>query len=195
MDFNSYINAIWGLIGAMSSTVVCLVTFQKLKRFKEEKVKELHSKYSAIKRLANDMDHNYSEILLILSGLTTKVLTKSEIQWFINEPGAFSKLEQYEKAGGRYCEINIKESEFSLTERVSTLKKRAIERFKIIGVGVGLLAVFSGMWGLIIYNVNTAHLFYLGLAAWFIYFLLILWGVNLFLGDINRALRLQGKPI
>ncbi|TOL13563.1 hypothetical protein CGI03_23035 [Vibrio parahaemolyticus] len=179
----------------MVSIVTFLVTFQKLKDIKGEKAKELHSRYAAIKVLANDIDANYPEILILLNGLTRAELTPNEVQWFINEPGAFLKLEQYGKICGRYCEINLGKGEFSLTERVSTFKKQAIEKLKILGVGLGLLAFLSAMWGLIIYNVNTASVVYIALGAWFIYFLLILWGVNLLWGTINKARKLQGKPI
>ncbi|OOE65401.1 hypothetical protein BZG20_12825 [Salinivibrio sp. IB868] len=179
----------------MVSIVTFLVTFQKLKDIKGEKAKELHSRYAAIKALANDIDTNYPEILILLSGLTRAELTPSEVRWFIKEPGAFLKLEQYGKICGRYCEINLEKGEFSLTERVSTFNKQAIEKIKVLGVGLGLMAFLSVMWGLIIYNVNTASVVYLALGAWFIYFLLIFWGVNLLWGTINKARKLQGKPI
>ncbi|MPW27807.1 hypothetical protein F9L16_02205 [Agarivorans sp. B2Z047] len=179
----------------MVSIATFLITFQKLKDIKGEKAKELHSRYTAIKVLAKDIDANYPEILILLSGLTRTELTPSEIQWFINEPGAFLKLEQYGKICGRYCKINLEKGEFSLTERVSTFKKQAIEKLKIVGVGLGMLSFLSFIWGIIIYNVNTAPMVYIGLGAWFIYFLLVLWGVNFLWGTINKAKKLQGKPI
>lgn len=195
MDFNSYITPIAGLVGVMVSIVTFLVTFQKLKDIKGERAKELHSRYAAIKVLASDIDANYPEILILLSGLTRAELTPNEVKWFINEPGAFLKLELYGKICGRYCEINLEKGEFSLTSRVSTFKKQAIEKLKIVAVGLGLLAFLSVIWGLIIYYVNTASVVYTALGAWFIYFLLILWGINLLWGTINKAQKLQGKPI
>lgn len=195
MDLNSYITPIAGLVGVMVSIVTFLFTFQKLKDIKGEKAKELHSRYAAIKVLARDMDANYPEILILISGLTRAELTPSEVQWFIDEPGAFLKLEQYGKICGRYCEINLEKGEFSLTDRVSTLKKQVIEKIKIVSVGFGSMAFLSAIWGIIVYKVNTASVVYIALGAWFIYFLLILWGVNLLWGTINKAHKLQGKPI
>ncbi|TOI73733.1 hypothetical protein CGI54_24510, partial [Vibrio parahaemolyticus] len=81
MDINSYITPVAGLVGVMVSIVTFLVTFQKLKDIKGEKSKELHSRYTAIKVLANDIDTNYPEILILLSGLTRAELTPREVQW------------------------------------------------------------------------------------------------------------------
>lgn len=195
MDINSYIAPIAGLVGVMVSIVTFLVTFQKLKDIKGGKAKALHSQYAAIKILANDIEANYPEILILLSGVTRAELTPREVQWFINEPGAFLKLEQYGKICGRYCEIDLEKGEFSLTERISTSKKQAIEKLKIIGLSLSLLLFLSSIWGLIIYNVNTASVVYIALGAWSLYFLLILWGVNLLWATINKARKLQGKPI
>lgn len=195
MGINNYITLIAALIGIAGSIITYLVTFQQLKKIKGERAKELHSRYVAIKDLANDIDSNYPEILILLSGLTRAELTASEISWFINEPGAFLKLEQYGKIYGRYCEIDLVKGEFSLTERVSTSSKRTIEKLKIVAIGFGLLALLSVMWGVILYNVNTTPIVYIALGAWFIYFLIILWGTNLLWETINKARKLQGKPI
>ncbi|HGS4445627.1 TPA: hypothetical protein ACMDNL_003697, partial [Vibrio cholerae] len=195
VDVNSYITPIAGLIGGMVSIVTFLITFQQLKNIKGEKAKELHSRYSAIKELAKDIHANYPEILILLSGLTRAELTMREVQWFINEPGAFLKLEQYGKICGRYCQIDLEKGEFSLTERVSTVNKRLIEKLKIIGVGLGLMAFLSAMWGVIIYNVNSATVVYIALGAWSVYLLLILWGSNLLWSTIDKAVKIQGKPI
>lgn len=195
MDINGYITPIAGLIGVMGSIVTFLITFQKLKNIKGEKAKELHSRYAAIKELTKNMDANYPEILILLSGLTRAELNTREVEWFISEPGAFLKLEQYGKICGRYCEIDLEKGEFSLTERVSTSKKRVIEKLKIIGFGAGLLASLSVMWGIIIYYVSTDPIIYIALSFWFMYFLLILWGTNLLWVTLNKSLKIQGKPL
>ena len=195
MDISNYITPLAGLVGIMVSITTLLITFQKLKSIRGEQAKELHSKYSASKGLASDLDNNYPEILILLNGITRAELTKGEIEWFLNEPGAFLKLEHYGRINGRYCTVDLDLNEFSLTEIVSTRKKRMIEKLRIVSVGFGLLAFLSLVWGVIIYQVNDAATVYLALTFWLIYFVVILWGTNMLWGTINKAVNLQGKPL
>lgn len=195
MDISGYISPIGGLVGLMISIVTFLLSYQKFKNIKGEKAKELHTSYSEIKRLSVDMTANYPEILILMSGLTQAELTSKEVEWFINEPGAFLKLEQYGKICGRYCQVNLDKREFAITERISTSKKRVIEKLKIAGVGFGLLAFLSLVWCIIIFAVKTAFVIYSALAVWFIYSLLVLWGINFLWKVIDKAVKLQGKPL
>lgn len=195
IEINSLISPIAGLIGVMCSIVTFLITYQKLIKIKEEKVKDLHLRYIAIKELANNIDDNYPEILILLSSITSLNLSKKEVEWFITEPGAFLKLDKYGKLSGRYCKIDLEKGEFSITERISTTKKRVVEKIKIIIFGSVLMSLITTMWGTIIIFAKNTVTAYTGLLFCFIYFLLILWGSNLLWSNINKSLRLQGKPL
>ncbi|NRQ42120.1 hypothetical protein HRH59_05990 [Rheinheimera sp. YQF-2] len=171
-----------------------LVTYNKIMSFKGEKAKELHGRFALVKKLACDLEENYSEILIILSGITRADLTIDEIRWFINEPRAFLKLETYGRVSGRYCKIDLDKGEFSLTERVSTFKKRLVERGKILGFSLGLLSLISTIWYLVIINVESEVMVYLAVSLWFVYFMLLMWGGNFLLTTLSRAKQLSGKP-
>ncbi|TON64591.1 hypothetical protein CGH53_23545, partial [Vibrio parahaemolyticus] len=130
------IDAIFGqvrvFLAIIASISALYVTFRTIRKFKGEKAKELHAQYVKLKELVKNTEENYAEILVILSGLTTAKLSKDEIEWFISEPGAFLKLEQYGRVNGRYSEINLIAKEFALPLRFRTRKGRVIERIKIV---------------------------------------------------------------
>lgn len=195
MDISNYINPIAGSVGILVSVMTILLTYQNLKAFKGDKAKELHSCYAAIKALSVDMTTNYPEILILLNRITNAELNIKEVEWFVNEPGAFLKLEQYGRIYGRYCEINIEKGEFALTERVSTFKKRSIERFKIVSFGLAMFIFLSVVWAIIIYFARSEGVLYLALSFCFLYFLVIFWGINLLWGTISKSVDLEGKPL
>lgn len=181
-------------VSVAMNVAALLVTYNKIMSFKGEKAKELHGRFALVKKLADDLEANYSEILIILSGLTRADLTIDEVRWFISEPRAFLKLEAYGRVSGRYCKIDLDKGQFSLTERVSTFKKRLIERGRILGFSFGLLSLISALWYLVLINVKSAVMVYLAVSLWFVYFILLLWGGNFLLTTLSKAKQLSGKP-
>ncbi|AIV05928.1 hypothetical protein LA59_10785 [Vibrio harveyi] len=195
MEFDVILNQARLLIGVIVSVTAWFVTFKTIRKFKGEKAKELHAQYVKLKLLIDDTNKNYAEILVILSGLTTAKLSKDEVEWFISEPGAFLKLEQYGRVNGRYSEINLIAKEFALPLRFRTLKGRLIERAKIICFSALLLLMLSICWYLIIVN-SAAPLIiiYIAMAFLFVYFLIILWGGHYLWSTLSKAVDLAGKP-
>ena len=181
-------------IAVIVNIAALLVTYDKIKSFKGEKAKELHSRYAQIKQLAEKIESNYSEILIILSGITRADLSIEEIQWFIVQPRAFLKLEEYGSVAGRYCKIDLDKGEFVFTDRVATRKKRIFERLKILGIGLFILAVVSVVWVYIVKDADRESILYIALSFWFAYFLLVLWGTNLMLSTLSKAKNLIGLP-
>ena len=181
-------------IAVMVNIAALLVAYDKIKSFKGEKAKELHSRYSQIKQLAEEIESNYSEILIILSGITRADLSIDEIQWFIVQPRAFLKLEEYGTVTRRYCKIDLDKGEFVFTDRVATRKKRIFERLKILGIGFFILVVVSVASGYIVKDTDRESIQYIALSFWFAYFLVVLWGTNLMLSTLSKAKKIIGLP-
>ncbi|WP_157517834.1 hypothetical protein [Moritella sp. PE36] len=179
-------------IAAMMNIAALLVTYDKIKNFKGEKAKELHGRYIQVKQLSENLEANYSEILIILSGITRADLSIDEIRWFITEPRAFLKLEKYGKVSGRYCNIDLDKGEFVLKEIVSTRKKRIVERSKILGISFCLLAFISAVWLFTVKDVQSITTVYIALSFWTAYFLVLLWGANLLLTTLSNAKKMVG---
>ncbi|MDD9158448.1 hypothetical protein PVK64_19995 [Aliivibrio sp. S4TY2] len=194
MELTNWITLLGSFVGLMISIITFCVTYRQLANFKGEKAKELHGRYKIIKDLAVDLEKNYAEILIILSGLTNANLTIDEIHWFLTEPRAFLKLNTYGNVCGRYCLIDLKNGQFTLNDRVLTRKLRIIERCKVISLSFGLLAFLTSVWLTIILTVDSITTINIAVACWVIYFILILWGTNLVLTTLSKAVKLQGKP-
>ncbi|TOP14188.1 hypothetical protein CGH22_23515, partial [Vibrio parahaemolyticus] len=127
-------------------------------------------------------------------GLTTAKLSKDEIEWFISEPGAFLKLEQYGRVNGRYSEINLIAKEFALPLRFRTRKGRVIERIKIVLFSVLLVLMLSSFWYLMVFNLTTPEFFlYIALALLSAYILVVLWGGHYLWSTLSKAVDLAGK--
>lgn len=193
------IDAIFGqvrvFLAIIASISALYVTFRTIRKFKGEKAKELHAQYVKLKELVKNTEENYAEILVILSGLTTAKLSKYEIEWFISEPGAFLKLEQYGRVNGRYSEINLIAKEFALPLRFRTRKGRVIERIKIVLFSVLLVLMLSSFWYLMIFNLTTPEFFlYIALALLSAYILVVLWGGHYLWSTLSKAVDLAGKP-
>ncbi|EOX4447641.1 hypothetical protein ACK6W9_002600 [Vibrio alginolyticus] len=193
------IDAIFGqvrvFLAIIASISALYVTFRTIRKFKGEKAKELHAQYVKLKELVKNTEENYAEILVILSGLTTAKLSKDEIEWFISEPGAFLKLEQYGRVNGRYSEINLIAKEFALPLRFRTRKGRVIERIKIVLFSVLLVLMLSSFWYLMIFNLTTPEFFlYIALALLSAYILVVLWGGHYLWSTLSKAVDLAGKP-
>ncbi|TOQ99441.1 hypothetical protein CGG85_03580 [Vibrio parahaemolyticus] len=193
------IDAIFGqvrvFLAIIASISALYVTFRTIRKFKGEKAKELHAQYVKLKELVKNTEENYAEILVILSGLTTAKLSKEEIEWFISEPGAFLKLEQYGRVNGRYSEINLIAKEFALPLRFRTRKGRVIERIKIVLFSVLLVLMLSSFWYLMVFNLTTPEFFlYIALALLSAYILVVLWGGHYLWSTLSKAVDLAGKP-
>ncbi|EHR0555918.1 TPA: hypothetical protein ACX3GK_004629 [Vibrio parahaemolyticus] len=193
------IDAIFGqvrvFLAIIASISALYVTFRTIRKFKGEKAKELHAQYVKLKELVKNTEENYAEILVILSGLTTAKLSKDEIEWFISEPGAFLKLEQYGRVNGRYSEINLIAKEFALPLRFRTRKGRVIERIKIVLFSVLLVLMLSSFWYLMVFNLTTPEFFlYIALALLSAYILVVLWGGHYLWSTLSKAVDLAGKP-
>ncbi|HAS6685669.1 TPA: hypothetical protein I7272_24625 [Vibrio parahaemolyticus] len=193
------IDAIFGqvrvFLAIIASISALYVTFRTIRKFKGEKAKELHAQYVKLKELVKNTEENYAEILVILSGLTTAKLSKDEIEWFISEPGAFLKLEQYGRVNGRYSEINLIAKEFALPLRFRTRKGRVIERIKIVLSSVLLVLMLSSFWYLMVFNLITPEFFlYIALALLSAYILVVLWGGHYLWSTLSKAVDLAGKP-
>ncbi|HCE2180945.1 TPA: hypothetical protein NGT44_004588 [Vibrio parahaemolyticus] len=192
------IDAIFGqvrvFLAIIASISALYVTFRTIRKFKGEKAKELHAQYVKLKELVKNTEENYAEILVILSGLTTAKLSKDEIEWFISEPGAFLKLEQYGRVNGRYSEINLIAKEFALPLRFRTRKGRVIERIKIVLFSVLLVLMLSSFWYLMVFNLTTPEFFlYIALALLSAYILVVLWGGHYLWSTLSKAVDLAGK--
>ncbi|HHF0485960.1 TPA: hypothetical protein ACPHTX_001294 [Vibrio antiquarius] len=193
------IDAIFGqvrvFLAIIASISALYVTFRTIRKFKGEKAKELHAQYVKLKELVKNTEENYAEILVILSGLTTAKLSKDEIEWFISEPGAFLKLEQYGRVNGRYSEINLIAKEFALPLRFRTRKGRVIERIKIVLFSMLLVLMLSSFWYLMVFNLTTPEFFlYIALAFLSAYILVVLWGGHYLWSTLSKAVDLAGKP-
>ncbi len=193
------IDAIFGqvrvFLAIIASISALYVTFRTIRKFKGEKAKELHAQYVKLKELVKNTEENYAEILVILSGLTTAKLSKDEIEWFISEPGAFLKLEQYGRVNGRYSEINLIAKEFALPLHFRTRKGRVIERIKIVLFSVLLVLMLSSFWYLMVFNLTTPEFFlYIALALLSAYILVVLWGGHYLWSTLSKAVDLAGKP-
>ncbi|TNZ55831.1 hypothetical protein CGK45_22475 [Vibrio parahaemolyticus] len=175
------------IVGVFVNLIGSTLVVHKIKNLRGEKASGLHERYTKIKELSLDMDSNYPEILVILSGITSRTLSKDEVIWFLHQPGAFLKLKRYGYVAGRYCEIDLDKSEFALTERVSTTKKQLIEISKILGVSFLLLIIISGVWYLTVNNVGTESSVYIASGFWLLYFLCITWGVGFVFTTLSRA--------
>ena len=194
MQINELMTHTGAIVGIMVSVITFIVTYQKIANFKGEKAKELHAIYALIKKLSVELENNFSEIVVVLSGITSAKISAEEVRWFINEPRAFLMLSDYGKICGRYCAIDLDKGEFVLTSRVSTLTLRVIERAKIITVGLGFMAFYSLILWFALSDLNDLRIVYISIAGWFVYFLLVLYGENLMLSTLSKAVNIQGKP-
>ncbi|HCE3715938.1 TPA: hypothetical protein NKQ51_004444 [Vibrio parahaemolyticus] len=194
MSFANVIAQTDVIIGSIVSMAGLLVIYHNVRNIKGEKAKELHGRYVQVKELASDIESNYPEILIILSGITRADLSIAEVRWFISEPRAFLKLETYGKLPRRYSKIDLEKGEFSLTERVDSFKKRMLERFNIIAFSLGILSLISALWYLILLNIDSKISGYIAFGFWFIYLLSLGWAVNYMLTALNNSLKLVGKP-
>ncbi|WP_182035183.1 hypothetical protein [Vibrio diabolicus] len=194
MAFNELIGQLGAVIAVVVNLAVLSVSYNKINSFRGEQAKELHSRFTVVKELSKDIDANYAELLIILSGLTRASLSKDEIHWFITEPRAFLKLEAYGKLCGRYCQIDLEKREFSLTEKVNTVKKRVIERIKIVTFCVLIMSTITTIWYFVVSGFESVKAVYLALGFWCAYLLLILWGAQMLLSALSKAKELSGKP-
>lgn len=189
---------LFGQLGTVVAVVVNLailsVSYHKINSFRREQAKELHSRFTVVKELSKDIDANYAELLIILSGLTRARLSKDEIHWFITEPRAFLKLEAYGKLCARYCQIDLEKREFSLTEKVDTVRKRNIERTKIVTFCILSMSTITAIWYFFVSGFESVKSVYLALGFWCAYLLLILWVTQMFLSALSKAKELSGKP-
>lgn len=122
-------------------------------------------------------------------------MTKDEVLWFMSEPGAFLNLERYGAVAGRYCKLDLQKGGFTLTERVSTVKKETIEFLKVVIFSLALLCIITGIWYLIISNAQTERTVYLITGIWVMYFLGLCWGVSLLLSTLSRAKSLVANQV
>ncbi|TOB48145.1 hypothetical protein CGK04_23550, partial [Vibrio parahaemolyticus] len=70
MSFANVIAQTDVIIGSIVSMAGLLVIYHNVRNIKGEKAKELHGRYVQVKELASDIESNYPEILIILSGIT-----------------------------------------------------------------------------------------------------------------------------
>jgi hypothetical protein len=194
MQINELMTHTGAIVGIMVSVITFIVTYQKIANFKGEKAKELHAIYALIKKLSAELENNFSEIVVVLSGITSAKISAEEVRWFINEPRAFLMLSDYGKICGRYCAIDLDKGEFVLTSRVSTFTLRVIERAKIITVGLGFMAFYSLIFWLTLSDVDNLKIVYISIAGWFIYLFLVLFGISLMFIKLKMAVSIQGKP-
>ncbi|HHF2959498.1 MULTISPECIES: hypothetical protein [Vibrio] len=195
MEIDVILNNARVFLAIIASISALYITFRTIRKFKGERAKELHTQYVKLKELVKNTDENYAEILVILSGLTTSRLTKDEVEWFISEPGAFLKLEQFGRVNGRYSEINLIAKEFALPLRFRTRKGRVIERLKIVLFSILFVLMLLLFWYLMLVNSNTPEFFvYIALACLSAYILVVLWGGHYLWSTLSKAVKLAGKP-
>ncbi len=98
------------------------------------KNKEHYQIYEKIRALVKEsLNGNYTEILVLMNCITSRELSPKEVEWFVEYPGAFRYLKDFGVSGARYLDTDLSNNTFSLTPRVSTLRKRVFERFKVVG--------------------------------------------------------------
>lgn len=195
MEIKYLFESIIVITGIAASLLTAVFTFQRIKKTRTENSKQELEYFRKIKNLSSDIEGNYTEALILLRGLTNARLTKEEIKWLIHEPGAFLKIEEFGKIGNRYCEIDIDKGEFTLTRRISNLRKRVVERLKICGFGFAVLIVSSLLVFFTVYLTENLILSYLALGIFAILVTLIFWASNIFLRSIDKAIKLKGKPL
>ncbi len=194
MAFDELIGQLGTLVAVVVNLALLSVSYNKINSFRGEQAKELHSRFTLVKELSEDIDANYAELLIILSGLTRASLSKDEIHWFITEPRAFLKLEAYGKLCGRYCQIDLEKREFSLTDKVDTARKRIAERIKIVTFSILIMSTITAICYFIVSGFESVKAVYLALGFWCAYLLLIFWGAQMFLSALSKAKELSGKP-
>lgn len=194
MDNNDYLAQLGMVVGMVVNLTIIIAAYLKLSSYRGEKAKELHDKFILVKNLAIDIDKNYCEILIILSGLTKANLSKKEVCWFIEEPRAFLKLEQYGRVSGRYCKIDLKKGEFALGDKVDNFNKRVLESLRVVLFGFLIMTIVTLAWFYFIADNSSPIAIYISFFSICAYFLLIIWGVTLLLTSISNAKKLAGKP-
>ncbi|EGR0795315.1 hypothetical protein ACLB4W_003371 [Vibrio cholerae] len=116
--------------------------FRDLDEYKVKKNKDRYEIYKRLKELVDDsLTKNYPEILVLISCMTSRKLSPSEIEWFVKQPGAFHYIGDYGVGGCKYLRLDIDNNKFLFTDKVDSLKKRIAERFKVFGFVFFLLCI------------------------------------------------------
>ncbi|EPO2920109.1 hypothetical protein DSL61_17775 [Vibrio cholerae] len=194
MSFANIMSQTLQLVGFIGSLAGLLVIYHQIMKFKGEKAKDLHGCYVKVRELSKDVESNYPEIVVLLSGITQKHLSIDEIFWFINEPRAFLKIEKYGKLPCRYSKIDLEKGEFGLSEIVNNSKKRMLEKSKIISVAFGVLFLVIIFLSIVLSFFDSEFTRYIALIICLVYFSFVGWGMSYFLSALSNAKDLAGKP-
>lgn len=181
------------LIGSLAAPIYIYI---KINQFRSEKATELHDKYKILKSLISEPETNMPEILIVLKGISKVELTREEIIWFINEPGAFMKLKEYGNLKWRYSNINFEKGEFDVSKRIATGPRIAIETTKIVVSCYSYIVFFTigFKWIITASYGESAIATYVITFAFLLNFTMILYGSAYIFRLMNKAINLKGKP-
>lgn len=185
------------LFALITAIISIIALYISLNNYRTKKAANLHEKYTLIKSLINEPEVNLPEILVILRGITNVDLTIEEIEWFINEPGAFVKLEEYSKLSFRYSKINLEKREFDVTELISTPLKYLFEHIKVTFFYFVFVLISSASTWLGVYRSlgHTVAGLYFTFAVGLMFFLAASSYLVYSFSMLNKAVAIKGKPV